>query len=209
MTPNDQSHTQTNPSTLTNYFSRVQRSSLNPPSTSFPSALLGTGSFLESGIQGSNHAFTTLGSSTATRSIPDYYHQDTTSTTTSNSFSDDNSSSLSTLIQRENTETARPQPLEYVTEFVDDPNQQRDSWTRSTFRSQSSDGLTEKKRVRFADMEGLTLETIPTRNQLKSPVINRLLTRRQNAKVSSDSRRQLPFYQTMTNRTESKLATDV
>ena len=206
MTPNDQSHIQTSSSPLTNYFARTQQSSLNPPSTSFPSTLSGTGSYFESGIQGSDHAFTTFGSSAGRQSKTDYYHQDSAS---NNSFSDDNSSSLLTLMQRRNTETVRPRQSEYVTEFDDDPNQQRDSWTRSTFRSQSSDGLTEKKRVRFADMEGLTLETSPNRNQLKSPVINRLLPRRQHVKVSSYSRAQPPFYQTMTNLVESRLATDV
>ncbi|CAF4643650.1 unnamed protein product, partial [Rotaria magnacalcarata] len=55
-------------------------------------------------------------------------------------------------------------------------------------RSQSSDGTTEKKRVRFADMEDLTLETVPNKNKLRAAKANRLLTRRQHTNVSSDTR---------------------
>jgi hypothetical protein len=226
MTPNDQSHIQTNPSKLTNYLSRMKQSSLNPPSKSSPSAFSGTGSLFESGIQGSDHTYTVFGStnrrtggtnssSLLTRSTSDsnkneYYHQDIAS----GSFSDDNSSSLFGLIQRRNTDTNRSRRIEYVDENDDDHNQQRDLWTRSTIRSQSSDGLTEKKHVRFADMEGLTLETIPDRNQLKSPINNRLLTRRQHVKISSDPRGQSRLfhngmYQTTTKVGGSKLATDV
>jgi len=225
MTSNDQSHTQINPSNLTNYFARIKQSSLNPPSKPLPSAISGTGSLLESGIQGSNHAYTILGSTNSrirtnsssllTSAISDNsknesYHQDTTS----GSFSDDTSSSLSALIQRRNTDKNRSRQPEYVVETDDDYNQQRDLWTRSTIRSLSSDGLTEKKRVRFADMEGLTLETVPNRNQLKSPVDNRVLTKQQHVKVSSDSRGQSrlffnTFYPPTTNVGGSKLATDV
>jgi len=228
MTSNDQSHIQTNPSKLTNSFTRMKQSNLNPPSKSSSSAISGTGSLFESGIQGSDHSYsigstnrrtgggTTSSSSLLTRSTSDnskneYYHQDTAS---GGSFSDDTSSSLLGLIQRRNTDTNRSRRTEYIGENDDDYNQQRDLWTRSTIRSQSSDGLTEKKRVRFADMEGLTLETIPDRNQLKSPINNRLLTRQQHAKISSNPREQSrPFYnlmhQTTTKVGGSKLATDV
>jgi hypothetical protein len=178
----------------------MQQSSLNPPPKSIPPAVSGTGSFLESGVQGSNHGYTILGSSNRRPAKPDFYHQDTAS---SNSLSDENSASLLTIFQRRSTEAPRSRRQEYITEFDDDSNQQRDLWTRSTIRSRSSDGLTEKKRVRFADMEGLTLETSPNRNQLKSPAINRLLTRRQHVNVLSDSREQAHFYPTTT------LATDV
>jgi hypothetical protein len=180
----------------------MQQSNLNPTSKSLPSAISGTGSILESGVQGSNHGYTILGSPNRQTGKTDFYHQDTAS---NNSFTDDNSSSLLTLFQRQNTDAVRSRRTEYVTEFNDDSNQQRDLWTRSTSRSQSSDGLTEKKRVRFADMEGLTLETISNRNQLQSPVMNRLLTRRQHAQVSSDSHGQSHFFPTTT----TNLATDV
>lgn len=221
MTPNDQTHTQTSPSRLTNYFTRMKKSSLNPPAT----PLSGPGSVFESNIQGTDHLYTVLGSSNrrlgtkssslitrskSDNSKNDYYHHDTTSDT----FSDENSSSLLGLIQRRHTDTTRPRRNEYTTEFDDDYNQQRDIWTRSSNRSQSTDGLLEKKRVRFADTEGLTLETISDRNQLKSPINNRLLIRRQNVKNSNDSRGQPrpfynAFYQAASKITGSKLATDV
>ena len=200
LTSNEQSHGQTNSTALTNYFARMQQSNLNPPSKSLSSAASGTGSFIESGVQGSNHGYTVLGSTNRRPGKPDFYHQDTVS---SNSLSEENSASLLTIFQRRNAEATRSQRPEYTTEFDDDSNQQRDLWSRSTIRSRSSDGLTEKKRVRFADMEGLTLETIPNRNQLKSPAINRLLTRRQHAKVLSDSYGQAHYYPTTT------LVTDV
>jgi hypothetical protein len=225
MTPTDQIYTQTNPSKLTNYFARMKQSSLNPPTKS---SISGTGSLFETGMQGSDQVYTVLGSSNRrtdggpssllTRSSSDnkeyYYHQDTAS----GSVSDDNSSTLSALFQRNNTDTNRYRRTEQLAETDDDYGQQRDVWTRSTMRSQSSDGLTEKKRVRFADMEGLTLETTtPDKNRSRSPMPNRLLTKRQHAQISNDSQKQpQPFYNALYQATtriggnsRSKLATDV
>jgi hypothetical protein len=210
MTPTDQTYTQTNMSKLTNFFARMKQSTLNPPSKSSPSAISGTGSIFESSVQGSDHAYTVLGSSnhrigTGTSSV-------LTRSTSDNSkneyiqsgfLSDDSTSLLSMLNQRQNTQA-----------IDNDYNQQRDLWTRSTMRSQSSDGLTEKKRVRFADMEGFTLETIPNQKHLRTPITTRLITRQQHVKVSNDSRgKPQPFYNTLyqpqTKIKESKLATDV
>jgi hypothetical protein len=196
----------------------MTQSSLNPPSKPSSSALSGTGSLFESGVQGSDHVYTVLGSSNhrtgttssslLTRSTPDYtkheyYSSDLTS---GSSFSDENSSSLFTLIQRRNIDKTRSRQPEYLNEIDDDPNQQRDLWTRSTMRSQSSDSMGEKKRVRFADTEGLALETVPDKN--------RLLTRRQQVKISSDSRKQAQsfhntFSQSTTKVGRNRLATDV
>jgi len=206
MTPQDQTHTQTNSSKLTNYLTRIKPSSLNPPSQA------ATGSFFETGVQGSDHGYTVLGASnrrigsSLTRSTSDnirnkYYQQNITS----DSFSDDNPSLLSTLIQRQ----------ESAGEIDDgDYNQQRELWTRSTVRSQSSDGLTEKKRVRFADIEGLTLESKSDKDKIPSSINNQLLTRRQNVPISSDLRgRPRPFYhtfyQTKPKVDGNKLATNV
>jgi hypothetical protein len=221
ITPNNHLHTHRSPTRLTNYVVQMKQSSLNPPSKSNS----GPGSLFESGIQGSDRVYTIFGSSNqrtnftsssllsrsnSDNSKNEYYHPDTTS----GSFSDDTSSSFLASIQRHNTDTTHSPRAQYSTEIDDDYNQQRSSSARSTMRSQSSDGLTEKKRVRFADTEGLTLETIPDRKQLKSPINNRLLTRRQNVKISSDSPEQTrPFYdslyQTTTKVGECKLATDV
>jgi hypothetical protein len=63
MTPNDQSLTQTNPSKLTNYFALMKHSSFNPPSKPSSSALSGTASLFESGVQGSDHIYIVLRSS--------------------------------------------------------------------------------------------------------------------------------------------------
>jgi hypothetical protein len=205
MTPTDQTHTQTNASKLTNYLTRIKQSSLNPPSLAATN--LGTGSFFETGVQGSDHAYTVLGASNRrigsllTRSTSDnirnkYYQQNIAS----DSFSDDNPS----LIQRQ----------ESSGEIDDDYYQQRELWTRSTVRSQSSDGLTEKKRVRFADIEGLTLESKSDKDKIPSSINNQLLTRRQNVPISSDLRgRPRPFYNTFYQTTPkvdgNKLATNV
>jgi hypothetical protein len=213
MTPTEHTYTQTNASKLTNYFARMQQSSLNPPSKSSPSAISGTGSIFETGMQGTDHVYTVLGSSNRrigtgsssllTRSTSDssknaYSHQDTIS----GSLSDDNTSLLSMLFQRRNIRQS-----ELIPETDNNYDQQRDLWTRSTIRSQSSDA--EKKRVRFADMEGFTLETIPDKKHLRSPINTRLLARQQYIKLPNDSRGQpQPFHSTLYQAT-SKLATDV
>lgn len=219
MTPNDQSHTQTNPSKIKKYFAGIKPSGLNSPSKSSASASSGTGSFFETGVQGSDHVYTVLGSSNrriGSMHSPsdilahsDYHHRDTASGV---SFSDENSSSLLSLIQRRNTEVIRSKRDEFINgNEREELNQIRDDlWTGSTIRSQSSDALTEKKRVRFADMEGLKLES----NRLKSPVNHRLLNRRQYGQNSSDPRGQArpfhnPLYPTTTKTNGSRLATDV
>ena len=219
MTPNDQSHTQTNRSKIKKYFAGIKPSRLNSPSKSSVSASSGTGSFFETGVQGADHVYTVLGSSnrrTGSMHSPsdtlahnDYHHRDTASGV---SFADENSPSLLSLIQRRNTELIRSKRDDFINGYEgEELNPIRDDlWTGSTNRSQSSDGLIEKKRVRFADMEGLKLES----NRLKSPVNHRLLNRRQYGPNNSDSRGQArPFhntlYQTTTKTNESKLATDV
>ena len=223
MTPNDQSFTQTIPSKLTNYFARIKPSSLNPPS-----AQQNNETFYESGIQGTDHVYSVLGtsnrrinrisSSILTRSKSDnsktpFIHSDTASGT---SFSDENSSSLFSLIQRRTNELMRSnQNPDYTkSEIEDEFDQSRNIWTRSTDRSLFNEGSFEKKRVRFADTEGYTLESVPIRNQLISSQRNRLLQRRAHAKPSNEPRRQSrpfcnAFYQPTAKIHESKLATDV
>lgn len=222
MTPNDQSYTQTIPSKLTNYFARIKQSSLNPPS-----AQLTNDSFYESGIQGTDHLFSVLGtsnrrtnrisSSILTRSKSDtnknpFTYSDTASGT---SFSDENSSSLFSLMQQRTNELIRPQNSNYTKSDIEDEfNQSRNLWTRSTDRSLTNDTSFEKKRVRFADTEGFTLETVPIRDQLISSQKNRLLQRRTHTKPSNESRRQSrpfynTFYQPTTKISETRLVTDV
>jgi hypothetical protein len=58
-------------------------------------------------------------------------------------------------------------------------------------------------------MEGFTLETIPDKKHLRSPINTRLLARQQYIKLPNDSRGQpQPFHSTLYQAT-SKLATDV
>lgn len=226
MTPNDQSLSQLTPGNLTTYFARMRQSTLNPPSSSLPSASSTSGSLFETSMQGYDQVYTILSSSsrrigTGSSSLQapsiiensknEYYIQDTTS----GSFSDDTSSTLSMILQRQNNDKSPYRQSEYINNETDDNHsQKRDSRARSTLQSQSIDGFTEKKRVRFADTEGFTLEIVPDKNQLRSTKTNRLLARRQNMKVSSDSPKQKQsiynaFYQVATKINESKLATDV
>ncbi len=219
ITPTDQTYTQSNASKLTSYFSRIQPSSLNSPVKLSPSTYTGIGSMYETGMQDSDHIYSVVASSNrrsgggltsvltrspSNNSNNEYYHRDTIS----GSYSDDNSSSPSMLIQQRNTNPNYYRRIQRVVET--------DLWTRSTARSQSSDGLIEKKRVRFADMEGYTLETVPDVEQQRSPMNNRLLTRRSYGQTSSNRREQVQplnnsFYQTTTRvgGIGSKLATDV
>ncbi|CAF1038811.1 unnamed protein product [Rotaria sordida] len=228
MTPTDQTYNQSNASKLTSYFTRIQPSTLNPsiklPTTDFT----GTNSMYENDIQDSNQIYSVPASSNrrteshglasvltrspSNNSNNEYYSRNVTG----ESFSDDNSSSPSTLIQRRNTNNNRYHRAQLVVETDDDYRQQGDAWTRSTARSQSSDRLTEKKRVRFADMEGLTLETVSDVEQKQLPMNNRLVNKRSYISPTNNLRGQEQsfhnsFYQTNTraNNCGSKLATDV
>ncbi|CAF1469601.1 unnamed protein product [Rotaria sordida] len=226
ITPTDQTYTQTNTSTLTSYLARIKHPTLNRSSKSLQLSNPATGTLFETSMQGFDNVYTILGSSnrlsgTISSSLPtssitnnsknEYYYRDTTN----GSFSDENSSTLSMIFQQQNTDKNNiNRQSEYVDETNDNHSQQRDSWTRSTIRSPSSDGITEKKRVRFADTEGFTLEVISDKNQLRSTKTNRLLTKRESMQNSSDSRDQKQpfhnaFYQVTTKLGRSKLATDV
>ncbi|CAF2931746.1 unnamed protein product [Rotaria sp. Silwood2] len=235
MTPTDQTYNQSNASKLTSYFTRVQPSTLNSPVKLSTSDVKGTNSIYGSDMQDSDQIYSVLTSSNrptggnglasvlarspSNNSNNEYYIRDVTS----GSFSDDNSSSPSTLIQRRNTDTNRYRRAQIVVDTDDDYRQQDDVWTRSTARSQSSDRLTEKKRVRFADMEGLTLETVSDAEQQQQqqqqqllPMNNRLFAKRSYIPPSNNLRGQEQsfhnsIYQTTTrvNNGGSKLATDV
>jgi hypothetical protein len=228
MTSTDQTYNQSNASKLTSYFSRMQPSTLNSPIKSSASTFTGTNSTYETGMQDSDHNYSVLNGSNrrngggltsvlsrspTNSSNNEYFLRDATS----GSYSDDNSSSSPSIInQRRNTDNNRYRRAQLVVETDDDYGQQSEQWTRSTARSQSSDGLTEKKRVRFADMEGLTLETVPDIEQQRSPMNNRLLTRRSHVQTPNHFQGQVQpfhnsFYQTTTRAggSGSKLATDV
>ncbi len=227
LTPTDQTYNQSNSSKLTSYFSRVQPSTLNSLTKPSVSTLTRTGSAHETGMPETDHVYSVLGASSNRRtgtglttvlsrsptnnSNTDYYPRDATS----GSLSDDNSSSPSTLNQRQNTDNYRYRRAQIVVETDDDYRQPTQAWTRSTTRSHSSDGLTEKKRVRFADMEGFTLETVPDIEQQRSTMNSRLLSRRSHGPSSHLQGQIQPFhnlfYQTTTRvgGNGSKLATDV
>jgi hypothetical protein len=227
MTSTDQTYNQSNASKLTSYFSRLPSSTLHSPIKSSAPAFTGTNSTYETGMQDSDHIYSVLNSSNRrtgggltsvlSRSPTndtnnEYYYRDTTS----GSFSDDNSSSPSLLNQRRNIDNNRYRRAQLVVETDDDYGQKNEIWTRSTARSHSSDGLTEKKRVRFADMEGFTLETVSDVERQRSPMNNRLLTRRSHDHTLSHYQEQVQpfhnsFYPTTTRvgGSGSKLATDV
>ncbi|CAF0976232.1 unnamed protein product [Adineta ricciae] len=221
MTPTDQTHTQTTSSKLTSYLTRTRQSSLNPSLSNAPT----TTPFLETGIQGSTQTYAVLGS---TSQRPSSGHISLVNRSASessknrhpqrivvnDSFSNENSNTLSKLSLRQRSELNSHRPSECIGEAEIDSGQQRELCTRSTHRSQSTDGLTEKKRVRFADMEGLTLESKSSHNSLSTPTKSTLLSRRQYIKLPSEIRgRPRPFYNTLYQATseldESTLATDV
>ncbi len=224
----DQTYNQSNASKLTSYFSRMQPLTLNSLTKSSTSTPTGTGSTYETGMQESDHHYSVVATSNrrsgtgltsvlsrspTTNSNPDYYPRDTI---TSGSLSDDNSSSPSTLNQRRNTDNYRYRRAQLIVETDDDYGQSNEAWSRPTTRSHSSDGLTEKKRVRFADMEGFTLETVPDIEQQRSPMTSRLLSRRSHGHSSSHLQGHIQpfqnsFYQATTRvgGNGSKLATDV
>jgi hypothetical protein len=227
MTSTDQTYNQSNASKLTSYFSRMKPSTLNSPVKSSAPTFTATNSTYETGMQDSDHIYSVLSSSNrrtgggltsvlsrspTNNSNNEYHLRDATS----GSYSDDNSSSPSIINQRRNTDNNRYRRAQLVVETDDDYGQQSEPRPRFTARSQSSDGLTEKKRVRFADMEGFTLETVPDVEQQRSPMNNRLLTRRSHVQTSSHFQGQVQpfpnsFYQTTTRvgGNGSKLATDV
>ncbi|CAF0896692.1 unnamed protein product [Rotaria sp. Silwood1] len=224
----DQTYNQSNASKLTSYFTRIQPSTLNSPIKLSTSDFTGPNSTYKSDIHDSDQNYSVLTSSNrrtvgngltyvltqspSNNKNNEYYIRDVTS----GSFSDDNSSSPSTLIQRRNINTNRHRRAQFVAETDDNYEQQDDIRTRSTARSQSSDRLTEKKRVRFADMEGFTLETVSDAEQQRLPVNNRLFIKRSYVSPSNNfqgqkSSFQNSFYPTITrvNNGGSKLATDV
>jgi len=227
MTSTDQTYNQSNASKLTSYFSRMQPSTLNSPIRSSASAFTGTSSTYEPNVQDSEHIYSVpsslnrrteggltsvLSRSPTNNSNNEYYLRDTTN----GSFSDDNSSSPSMLNQRRNPDNNRYRRPQLIVETDDDYGRQGELWTHSTARSRSSDVLTEKKRVRFADMEGFTLETVPDVEQQRSPMNNRLLTKRSHVQTSNHFQGQVQpfpnsFYQASARvgGNGSKLATDV
>ena len=228
MTPTDQTYSQSNASKLTSYFVQVKPSSLNPLTKSTPS---NHGELLETGLQGTDHAYAVLGSSnrrsggdggssivtrsTSNSGANEFFSRDAAS----GSLSDDSSSSLLMLVQRRKVDTTRYRRPNFVIENGAEPGEERDGWTNSATQSQLTDMSMEKKRVRFADMEGFTLETIPDTTSRRSPVNARLLTRRKPSQVTTDLRTGIRpvlnnFYQTIAgvgggyNR-RGKLASDV
>ena len=227
MTPTDQTYSQSNASKLTSYFVQVKPSSLNPLTKSNHRALL------ETGLQGTDHAYTVLGSSnrrsgsggdggssivtrsTSNSTANEFFSRDAAS----GSFSEDSSSSLLMLVQRRKVDTTRYRRPNFIIESDDQSGEQPDGWTNSATQSQLTDISMEKKRVRFADMEGFTLETISDKTSQRSPVNTRLLTRRKHSQVTNDLRTPTRpvvnnFYQAIAGvgggySRRSKLATDV
>lgn len=224
-TATDQTYNQSNASKLTSYFNRRQPITMNPPPVLPPtSVMIGTNPTYESSTPEAEHVYSVLGAANrraAPASVTNVLSRSPTHNSnyneyvfgdpTSGSLSDDNSSSPSMLIQRRNPD---PYPTRRTQHLVEaDENEQ---WTRPTARSHSNEGFTEKKRVRFADMEGFTLETVPDLEQQRSPMTNRLVIRRPYDHMSSHFQEQVqPFYNSLYRTTArvggegSKLATDV
>jgi len=191
VTSADQTYSQPNASKLTNYFNKIPSSSLHSPNIPNKSSY-------DSNIQKSEPVYAVVNSttrrpntnstalltrtSTHNSNSNEYYFRDTTS----GSFSDENSSSPSVIITRQNPNNYRSRRTQLIVETDEEyaqpppppPQHHGDVWLRQTPRSHSSDGFTEKKRVRFADMEGYTLETVPDVEPQRSPVNNRLLIKR-------------------------------
>ena len=228
-TPTDQTYNQSNASKLTSYFNRRQPSTMNPPVIPPTSTMAGTNPGYEASTPDTEHVYSVLGASnrrtgpagvtTVLSRSPTHnsnYNKYIFRDQASGSLSDENSSSPSMLIQRRNPDHFQTRRTPHLVETDENYGQQNESWTRPTARSHSNEGLTEKKRVRFADMEGFTLETVPDLEQQRSPMNNRLLTRRPYDHISSHFQGQVqPFYNSLYQTTArvggegSKLATDV
>ncbi|CAF2125648.1 unnamed protein product [Rotaria magnacalcarata] len=226
-TPTDQLYNQSNSSKLTSYFNRMQPSALTSPIKQSTSDFSGRDLTYEHDTKASDHAYSVLASSnrriqtslpsvltrsSSNNSNDEYYLRGATN----EYLSDDNSSSPSMLSQRRNLDANRYRPTQPAFENDDDCGRQTELLTRATARSQSSDGLTEKKRVRFADMEGFTLETVSNIDQNRLPMNNQLLTKQSYIPASSNLRGQEQSIRNslypMTTRVgngASKLATDV
>ena len=238
ITSTDPMYNQTNTLKLPSYFNRTQPPppppTLNSPIKTSVSTFTAPNSTYDTDIQDSDDMYSvvnpsnrrnTSGSTTIISRSPtnnntnkDYYFRDTTN----GSLSDDNSSSPTMLNQRRNIDNNRYRQTQLVVETKDDSRRQNDIWPRSTARSHSTDGFIEKKRVRFADMEGYTLETVSDveqqqQQQRRSPMNNRSLTRPSHGQTTSSHFQEeiQPFhnayYQTATRvgNSGSKLATDV
>lgn len=219
----DQTYSQSNASKLTSYFSRLPSSSLHSPNIPIKSSCdtniqesEPTYSVVNSTTRRPNTSSTALLTRTSTHNSNsnEYYFRDTNS----GSFSDENSSSPSIVISRQNPDNYRSRRAQLVVETDDDYGQQQqgDTWSRPTVRSHSSDGLTEKKRVRFADMEGYTLETVPDVEPQRSPVSNRLIIKRSYGQPTNYYQEPVQSYHSSLYRTTArvggiggKLATDV
>ncbi|CAF3151316.1 unnamed protein product [Rotaria socialis] len=226
-TPTDQLYNQSKSSKVTSYFDRKQPSALTSPIKQSNSDFSGRDSTYERDAKASDYAYSVLSSSN--RRIPTSLPSVLTRSASNNSndeyhlrgatneyLSDDNSSSPSMLSQRRTLDTNRYRPTQLAFETDVDCERQTELITRATARSQSSDGLTEKKRVRFADMEGFTLETVSNIDQNRLPMNNQLLTKQSYIPASSNLRGQEQSIRhslyPMTTRVAnggSKLATDV
>lgn len=209
----------------TDYYTRLQPSAINPPIKPVASALAGTGLVYDTAMSNADPAYpnaahrrignglsSVLTRSSSTNSHHDYYVHDAAN----GSFSDDNSSSPSMLLQRRHGNAAHYRRSQFAGDPDDEYEQRAEIARRPTARSHSSDGFTEKKRVRFADMEGYTLETVPDVEQERSPMNNRLFGRRPYVATPNHLREPVhtfreSFYQTATRASAngSQLATDV
>lgn len=215
-TPTNQTYSQSNASKLTSYFLRMKPSS----------------SIIETGVFGEDRIYTVIGStnrrsnqnvgdaasssSISNNNNNEFYSRDAAS----GSFSDESATSLLMLVQRRNNEIQRQKRHDYSTDTSNSPIQSKESWIESSTRSQFTDVSYEKKRVRFADMEGFTLETSQKKTLHRTPTTNSLLTRRKQLQVTNPIRGQTTrpvfntFYQAIAgvgggfNR-RSKLVTDV
>ena len=222
---NDQTFPSSNALKLNSYFSQMPSSGVDAAPKPLASNLSASRATVEIDTPDSEHVYAVRNpvtsrqgadftQSSSNPSNNEYYFRDANI----GYLSDENASTPPPVsIPRRNTDRSRYHRTELVVETDDDYEPQAQIWARSNPRSHSNEGVTEKKRVRFADMEGLTLETAPDDEQRRSAAENRFLTGRAPIEPLHDFRRGIQpfrnsFYQTQTRiggSNESKLATDV
>ena len=215
----DPAHIPSNASKFTNHSARI------PPSIADSSHVTAHTSRFDTDVDDSNHVYSVRASSerradtyraaelrrsSSNNSNDEYSVREATS----GSFSDDNASSPSMFLQQRYTARNQHHRSDHVIEDDVDYEQYSRPWIRPTGHNPSNDGLTEKKRVRFADTEGLTLEIMSDADQRRLPFTDRVSARRVPVDDSLEFHEPWPplrdsFHHTSVRAGGSKLATDV
>jgi hypothetical protein len=224
MTSNDHPYSQSNPSKTTTCFLRMKSPhrtrGLKPAALSY--------SALETDMPGTDYSVAMISSSNqcaddrrassaSLRSTSNNVrHEHSSHHHANHSFSPEDTTSSLILSQSQNMDTIPYQRSNDIHEHTG----HEDSWTRPNSRHLLSNMSLEKKRVRFADMEGFNLETMPGKMTAQTPRTASLLQRRKTMQITNSLRGQArpvfsTFYQAISsvggglNTRRSKLATDV